>query len=70
MLACVSPCDIHYEETLSTLRYAERAKRMKTHAVANADSGRRGVWGGETGDVQMTSVVRCAPVTYGGRVCS
>lgn len=36
MLACVSPCDAHYEETLGTLRYAERAKRVKTRAVANA----------------------------------
>eukprot|EP00903_Cladosiphon_okamuranus_P016262 g14998.t1 len=39
MLACVSPCDVHYEETLGTLRYAERAKRVRTRAVANARRG-------------------------------
>lgn len=39
MLACVSPCDAHYEETLGTLRYAERAKRVRTRAVANARKG-------------------------------
>lgn len=37
MLACVSPCDVHYEETLGTLRYAERAKRMRTTATANSN---------------------------------
>lgn len=36
MLACISPCDAHYEETLGTLRYAERAKRVRTRAIANA----------------------------------
>lgn len=39
MLACVSPCDAHYEETLGTLRYAERAKRVRTRAIANAHRG-------------------------------
>lgn len=38
MLACVSPCDIHFEETLSTLRYAERAKYVRTHARVNEES--------------------------------
>ncbi|KAK7206158.1 P-loop containing nucleoside triphosphate hydrolase protein [Myxozyma melibiosi] len=35
MIACVSPCD--YEETLSTLRYASRAKHIRTRAVVNQD---------------------------------
>ena len=30
MLAAVSPCDVHFDETMSTLKYAERAKRMRT----------------------------------------
>jgi len=33
MLAALSPADINYEETLSTLRYADRAKQIKTVAV-------------------------------------
>ncbi|KAK4669492.1 uncharacterized protein QC763_203445 [Podospora pseudopauciseta] len=35
MIACVSPGD--YEETLSTLRYADQAKRIRTRAVVNQD---------------------------------
>ena len=35
MIAALSPADINYEETLSTLRYADRAKQIKTKAVVN-----------------------------------
>lgn len=35
MIAALSPADINYDETLSTLRYADRAKRIKTKAVVN-----------------------------------
>ena len=28
MLAAISPADINYDETLSTLRYADRAKQI------------------------------------------
>lgn len=37
MLATVSPSERHYEESSSTLRYAERAKRIVTRAVVNED---------------------------------
>ncbi len=37
MLATVSPADVHYDETLSTLRYAERAKSIENKAVVNED---------------------------------
>eukprot|EP01090_Pellita_catalonica_P022021 TRINITY_DN840_c0_g4_i3.p1 TRINITY_DN840_c0_g4~~TRINITY_DN840_c0_g4_i3.p1 ORF type:complete len:1453 (-),score=310.19 TRINITY_DN840_c0_g4_i3:95-3829(-) len=37
MIAAISPADINYSETLSTLRYAERAKRIKNQAVVNED---------------------------------
>ncbi|XP_076031819.1 kinesin-like protein KIF28 [Oratosquilla oratoria] len=37
MIAAVSPADINYDETLSTLRYADRAKQIKTNAVVNED---------------------------------
>ncbi|XP_038249894.1 kinesin-like protein KIF28P [Dermochelys coriacea] len=36
MIAAISPADICYEETLSTLRYAERTKKIKNKAVINA----------------------------------
>nr|XP_020643636.1 kinesin-like protein KIF28P isoform X2 [Pogona vitticeps] len=35
MIAAISPADMCYEETLSTLRYAERTKRIKNKAVIN-----------------------------------
>ncbi|CAL4103220.1 unnamed protein product, partial [Meganyctiphanes norvegica] len=37
MVATVSPASDNYEETLSTLRYADRAKRIVNHAVINED---------------------------------
>ena len=36
-IAAISPADINYEESLSTLRYADRAKQIKTVAVVNED---------------------------------
>ncbi|KAI9206373.1 uncharacterized protein BJ171DRAFT_422071, partial [Polychytrium aggregatum] len=38
MIAAISPADVSYDETLSTLRYAERAKRIVNKAVINEDS--------------------------------
>jgi len=35
MIATISPSSEHYEETLSTLRFADRAKRIQTNAVVN-----------------------------------
>ena len=37
MVAAISPADINYDETLSTLRYADNAKKIKTVAVKNED---------------------------------
>lgn len=38
MIACISPADYNIEETLSTLRYADRAKKIKNKPVKNQDS--------------------------------
>ncbi|XP_074659378.1 kinesin-like protein KIF28 isoform X2 [Tubulanus polymorphus] len=35
MIAALSPADINYDETLSTLRFADRAKSIKTQAMIN-----------------------------------
>uniref|UniRef100_A0AC35FQ69 Kinesin-like protein unc-104 n=1 Tax=Panagrolaimus sp. PS1159 TaxID=55785 RepID=A0AC35FQ69_9BILA len=35
MIAAISPADINYEESLSTLRFADRVKSIKTKAVVN-----------------------------------
>jgi kinesin family protein 1 len=37
MVATISPADISWDESLSTLRYADSAKRIKNHAVVNED---------------------------------
>ena len=38
MIACVSPADINLEETISTLRYADRARKIKNKPIVNQDS--------------------------------
>ncbi|CAN8010889.1 unnamed protein product, partial [Ixodes pacificus] len=37
MLACLSPADSNYDETLSTLRYANRAKNIQNRPCVNED---------------------------------
>ena len=38
MIACVSPSDSNYEETVSTLRYADRARKIKNKPIVNKDA--------------------------------
>jgi predicted Rossmann fold nucleotide-binding protein DprA/Smf involved in DNA uptake len=35
MVCAISPASVNYEESLNTLRYAERAKKVKNVAVVN-----------------------------------
>lgn len=37
MIACISPADYNMEETLGTLKYADRAKKIKNKPVVNQD---------------------------------
>ena len=37
MIACVSPSDRDFVETLNTLKYANRAKNIRNRVVANQD---------------------------------
>lgn len=37
MIACVSPADFNQEETCSTLKYADRARRIKNKPIVNQD---------------------------------
>jgi kinesin family protein 3/17 len=37
MIAALSPADYNYDETLSTLHYANRAKSIKNKPVVNED---------------------------------
>lgn len=38
LIACIGPCKTNLEETLSTLRFASTAKRIKNKAVINEDA--------------------------------
>ena len=37
MVACTSPADSNLEETISTLRYADRARKIKNKPIVNKD---------------------------------
>ena len=37
MIACVSPADVNYDESINTLRYANRARNIKNAPVVNLD---------------------------------
>lgn len=38
MIVCISPSSTHYDETLNTLKYANRAKEIKTKVIRNQQS--------------------------------
>jgi len=38
MVACISPSDSDFMETLNTLKYANRARNIKNKVVANQDT--------------------------------
>jgi hypothetical protein len=67
MIAAISPAD--YDETLSTLRYADQAKKIKNKAVVNEDPNAKLVRELK----EELEVLRGAPPLSGcvcGRVCS
>jgi hypothetical protein len=37
MIACCSPAEFNFEETLNTLKYASRARNIKNKPVVNRD---------------------------------
>lgn len=37
MIACCSPAESNFDETLGTLRYASKARKIKNKAVINRD---------------------------------
>jgi hypothetical protein len=38
MIACVSPSDSNYEETLGAIKYASRARNIKNKPIVNRDA--------------------------------
>jgi kinesin family protein 1 len=65
MIAAISPADINFEETLSTLRYADSAKRIKNHAVVNEDPNARMIRELKEELAQLRSKLNSG-VTHGG----
>ena len=76
MVACLSPADNNYEETISTLRYANRAKNIKNKPKINEDPKDAMLReyqaeieklramvdaGGETGQCAVSTAVRMIP---------
>lgn len=43
MLACISPSYTHYEETLNTLKYAARARKIQNPAKRNIKDGKKSI---------------------------
>jgi hypothetical protein len=43
MIACVSPSDRDFMETLNTLKYANRARNIKNKVTANQDKTSRAI---------------------------
>ena len=37
MIACISPADLNLEESINTLRYANRARNIKNKPIVNRD---------------------------------
>ena len=44
MVACVSPADYNVDETLSTLRYADRVRKIKNKPIVNRDDKEREIF--------------------------
>jgi len=38
MIACVSPSELNHEESLSTIKYASRARNIKNKPIVNRDA--------------------------------
>ena len=38
MIACISPAESNYEETLSSIKYASRARNIKNKPIVNRDA--------------------------------
>ena len=66
MIAAISPADINFEETLSTLRYADSAKRIKNHAVVNEDPNARMIRELKEELAQLRSKLSGGSMTAGG----
>ena len=66
MIAAISPADINFDETLSTLRFADCAKRIKNHSVVNEDPNARMIRELKEELAQLRSKLGSGGTTSGG----
>ncbi|CAF0916937.1 unnamed protein product, partial [Didymodactylos carnosus] len=59
MIAAISPADINYEETLSTLRYADRAKQILCKAIINEDANAKLIRDLKEEILKLRELLRC-----------
>jgi kinesin family protein 4/21/27 len=70
MIACVSPADSNMEESLNTLRYADRARKIKNKPIVNIDpqlaeltTMRQQIADMKAFIFQLTGAAKCGPVS-------
>ena len=57
MIACVSPADCNHDESLSTIKYASRARNIKNKPIVNRDANSILIEGLNNKIAQLTSEV-------------
>jgi hypothetical protein len=66
MIAAISPADINYDETLSTLNYANRTKNIVCKAVVNEDANAKIIRGLKEEIERLKSILQSKGITYEG----
>lgn len=66
MIAAISPADINYEETLSTLNYANRTKNIVCKAVVNEDANAKIIRGLKEEIERLKSILQSKGINFEG----
>lgn len=70
MIAAISPADINYDETLSTLNYANRTKNIVCKAVVNEDANAKIIRGLREEIERLKSILQSKGINYEGAKAS
>uniref|UniRef100_A0A6G1SN16 Kinesin-like protein unc-104 n=1 Tax=Aceria tosichella TaxID=561515 RepID=A0A6G1SN16_9ACAR len=66
MIAAISPADINYDETLSTLNYANRTKNIVCKAVVNEDANAKIIRGLKEEIERLRSILQSKGINFDG----
>lgn len=66
MIAAISPADINYDETLSTLYYANRTKNIVCKAVVNEDANAKIIRGLKEEIARLKSILQAKGINFEG----